>query len=112
MILNEHEPMIIAMRDVIIDTVHPVQIILFGSFAAGTATAHSDADFLIIEQQQFGPERSRRKEAAKIWRALMPFEIPKDILVYSVAEIQKLKENTLHIVGQAIATGRVLYAHE
>lgn len=107
--IDEQDAMISAMRDVIISTVHPLQIILFGSFANGTATARSDADFLIIENQQFGPGRSRRKEAAKIWQALMPFEIAKDILIYSADEIGKLRNNTLHIVGQAFATGRVIY---
>ena len=93
MTANEYETLINAMRDVIVRTVHPLRIILFGSLAAGTVNEHSDVDFLVIEKQRFGAGRSRRKEAAKIWRALMPFEIAKDILVYSKLEYPVLCHN-------------------
>jgi cysteinyl-tRNA synthetase len=54
--------------------VNPIRIILFGSFAKGNATSLSDADFLVIEDTTFGEQKSRRKEAAKILRALLHFD--------------------------------------
>jgi hypothetical protein len=109
MTLQEKESMIETMRDVIVATIDPYRIVLFGSFANGTATERSDADFLVIEEEAFGPGRSRRKEAAKVWAALMPFSIAKDILVYSLDEVKQVENNPLHVVNQAMKTGKILY---
>ena len=40
---------IMALRDIIIELVDPDKIILFGSYAYGTPTEKSDADFLVIK---------------------------------------------------------------
>jgi predicted nucleotidyltransferase len=109
MTIQEKTALIGLMRDAIVRASDPVRIILFGSYAAGTATQDSDADFLIVEDQPFGPQRSRRKEAARIWAALMPFEIAKDVLVYSRDEVNRAAANPLHVVAQALKTGKVLY---
>ena len=49
---------------------------------------NSDVDFLIVDSKPFGPERSRRKEMARIWRALGKFMVPEDILLYTHAELE------------------------
>jgi DNA polymerase sigma len=48
------------LRDIIIDLVDPDKIILFGSYAYGTADENSDADFLVIKN---GVEHTVRDEA-------------------------------------------------
>jgi uncharacterized protein len=54
-------------------------VILFGSFAAGTANDKSDVDLLVVE-----PELgSRREETARLKRALKPLGIPVDVIVIS-----------------------------
>ena len=35
------------LKDVIVETMHPKKIYLFGSYVEGTATEHSDLDILI-----------------------------------------------------------------
>jgi len=40
---------ITALRDIIIELIDPDKIILFGSYAYGTPTEKSDADFLVIK---------------------------------------------------------------
>ena len=112
MIRAADEKLIDSMKEIIVQTTNPRRIVLFGSYAAGTATKDSDADFLVIEDDPFGPGRSRRKEAAKIWAALLPFEIAKDILVYSLDEVKRYENNPQHVVGQAIKTGRILYERQ
>lgn len=93
----------------IVDTVDPVAVILFGSYAKGVAGPNSDLDFLVVEEQPFVLGRSRRKEMAMLWRLLGKFRIAKDILVYSIDEVNKWKTARNHIVAQALMEGRVLY---
>jgi len=96
------------MVQVIVNEVEPVRIILFGSHAKGNSKPDSDVDFLVIEKTSFGKERSRRKDAARLWKALAHFRIPKDILDFP-KEVQMGKNNTNHVVGEAIREGKVLY---
>jgi len=93
----------------IVHEVNPQRILLFGSWARGEANQHSDIDLLVVEREPFGPTRSRRKEAARIWRCLSEFRIPKDILVYSVSELANWKDLSHHVIGMALREGKVLY---
>ena len=97
------------MTERIVREVDPERIVLFGSWARGEATEQSDVDFLVVEREPFGPNRSRREEAVRIWRCLYEFLVPKDILVYSVHEIDQWKDSNYHVVGRALKEGKVLY---
>jgi len=81
----------------IVHEVHPQRILLFGSWARGQANQDSDIDFLVVEREPFGPTRSRRQEAARIWRCLSEFRIPTDILVYSTNEVSQWKDSVNHV---------------
>ncbi len=87
----------------------PERIVLFGSWARGQAGADSDVDLLVVEREPFGRQRSRRQEAARIWRCLSPFRVPADVLVYSVAEVDRWKDCRQRIIARALREGRVLY---
>jgi predicted nucleotidyltransferase len=97
------------MAQRIVQEVDPERIVLFGSWARGQANEQSDVDFLIVEREPFGPNRSRRQEAVRIWRCLSEFRIPTDILVYSADELDQWKDSTYHVVAKALREGRVLY---
>ncbi|HEX3552032.1 MAG TPA: nucleotidyltransferase domain-containing protein [Thermoanaerobaculia bacterium] len=97
------------MAQVIVQEVEPERIILFGSHARGEARPGSDVDLLVIEREGFGKQRSRRREAASLWRALAHFPVPKDILVYSQKEAAAWKDSPGHFLGRALREGRVLY---
>ena len=111
--LNEMSPVtekvLEQMTKTIVETVKPRKIILFGSHAHGDARPQSDVDILVIEDEPFGVNRSRRKEMARLWQALSRFEIAKDILVYASEEADKWKESRNHVVAHALKFGRVLY---
>jgi predicted nucleotidyltransferase len=97
------------MARVIVQEVEPERIILFGSHARGEARPDSDVDLLVIEREGFGKQRSRRREAALLWRALARFPVSKDILVYSEEEVAAWKDSPGHLLAQALREGRALY---
>ncbi|MCX6377034.1 MAG: nucleotidyltransferase domain-containing protein [Armatimonadetes bacterium] len=95
--------------DTVVKSVDPEQVYVFGSHARGEAGENSDLDLLIVEREGFGPTRSRRREMARIWRLLAPFRIPKDILVYSVDEVQRWRDGRNHVISHALREGKLLY---
>ncbi|MBF0132399.1 MAG: nucleotidyltransferase domain-containing protein [Magnetococcales bacterium] len=97
------------MVQIIVREVDPVRIVLFGSRATNTARPDSDIDLLVIEETPFGPTRSRRAEAVRLWSVLARFRVPKDILVFTEEEVCHLKEVFDHVVYHAMKEGRMLY---
>lgn len=97
------------MVQAIVNEVSPEQIILFGSRAKGICTDQSDIDLLIIESEPFIGGRSRRREAGRIWKSLIEFDVPKDILVYSHEEMEHWKSSLNHVIANALREGTTLY---
>jgi uncharacterized protein len=89
----------------IVDAVDPVKIILFGSYAYGFPRKESDVDILVIMET----DRPRHKRPAIIHRALAGLLIPKDILVYTPAEIDEWREVSQAFVTQVMKKGVVVY---
>lgn len=97
------------MAECIVKEVSPVRIILFGSSARGQLHEGSDIDLLVIEEAPFGQGRSRFSETGRINRALAGFSVAKDILVYSLDEVERWRNSVNHVVSHALREGRVLY---
>ncbi|MDE0197239.1 MAG: nucleotidyltransferase domain-containing protein [Caldilineaceae bacterium] len=97
------------MVEKIVAEVDPEQIILFGSRARGDARAGSDVDLAVVESEPFGQERSKRLEAARLYRTLSGFLVSKDILVYSRDEVDYWRSSLNHVLARALREGRVLY---
>lgn len=108
-VVSLSEKLIRDMTQAVVDEVGPRRIYLFGSCARGTPTADSDLDLLIVEDEQFDHRRNRWTELKRIRRALRPFRIPKDILLYSNNEFEKWRDSVNHIVAHAVRDGRLLY---
>jgi predicted nucleotidyltransferase len=106
---SNEDSLIGAMVDTIVREADPDKVILFGSRARGNAREDSDVDLLIVETEPFGTQRSRRKETARLYLALRKLAIPKDLLLYSRDEFERLKDSAHHIVGRALREGRVLH---
>lgn len=106
---SNEEALLHQMVETIVREVSPETIILFGSRARGDARSDSDIDLLVVEKEPFSPQRSRRKEAARLYMALMDTEISKDILLYSLEEFDRWKNSLSHVVGRAHREGRVLH---
>ena len=86
---------------------HPDRIILFGSYARGTADDYSDVDFMVITEA--AKRANRHKMMAQMDGALRGLRIAKDIIVLTPAEFEEDKEipgTTARYVSQE---GRLLY---
>ncbi len=106
---DEKSQLLDDMAKAIVEAIAPDKIILFGSQARGTANIHSDYDFLIIDPTPFGKEHSRRKTAVKVWRALRPFAIAADVLMYNAEEVEYWSQSLNNVVSCALREGKVLY---
>ena len=106
---NNEEALLQQMIDTIVREASPEAIILFGSRARGDARPDSDIDLLIVETEPFSPQRSRRKEAARLYIALKGLAISKDLLLYSRDEFEHWKNSMNHVVGRAVREGKVLH---
>ncbi len=97
------------MTAAIVRAVHPLCVIVFGSYARGDTSSGSDVDLLVVEREPFKGRRSRWKEIKTIRSVLRPFKGAKDILVFSQEETARLKHSLNHVVGEAFREGKVLY---
>lgn len=90
---------------ILADAVHPMKIILFGSYAQGNPTENSDVDLLVIERKI----SSKLDEMVRLRRLLRPLRIPVDVLVYSEDEVREwghLPGTTLY---WALHEGKILH---
>jgi len=92
------------LRDRIAAEFQPQRIILFGSYAHGTAEADSDLDILVILEHG----GSRPKKAAEILRRLSP-RIPVDLVVRSAEEVKSRLQANDFFLAEVLNHGRVLY---
>jgi predicted nucleotidyltransferase len=84
----------------------PEQIILFGSYARGTARPNSDIDLLIV----MPVKGSVRQKAIEIGVALHDIAIAKDLIVVTPQEFKWRKDVMGTIEWPAVRQGKVLYA--
>jgi predicted nucleotidyltransferase len=84
----------------------PEQIILFGSYARGTARPNSDIDLLIV----MPVKGSVRQKAVEIGVALHDIAIAKDLIVVTPQEFKWRKDVMGTIEWPAVRQGKVLYA--
>ncbi len=89
----------------IVDAVHPLKIILFGSAARGEMGLNSDLDVLVVM-----PDGTpRRKTAQTIYRRMFGFGFAKDIVVVTPSDIRNYGSNPYMIIKPALDEGKELY---
>ena len=104
MILTKRQTVDLVER--IVAAAHPQRIILFGSSARGEAGRYSDIDLLIV-----APEGShRRKTAQAIYRGLLGFGLPVDVVVATPSDLEKYRDSPSLVYREALREGRELYA--
>jgi predicted nucleotidyltransferase len=98
-----------SLRDAVLRQLNPLLVVLFGSQANGTANVDSDIDLLVIDDQPFSADRSRRRIAGNIRRSLPADPHPVDVLLFDATELRRWRGTTNHVIARALREGVVLY---
>lgn len=83
----------------------PEQVILFGSYARGTAGPDSDADLLVVMDVQ-GPKRPK---VVEIYGELAGVGLAKDLILVTPEELERRQAEPGFLIHSALHEGRVLY---
>jgi len=90
----------------IVEAVHPLKIILFGSYARDKAAPESDIDVLVVM-----PEGVHcRRTAQLLYRQIRGLGVPFDILVATPSDLEKHKDNIGLIYRTVLQEGKEIYA--
>ncbi len=92
---------------------NPYRIILFGSYANGTATENSDIDMVVIldndDVARTYDERLRKRlDINKLVRDIN-YKVALDILVYSRAEYRIVKDCGNYLIDEIERNGKIVY---
>lgn len=104
-LLAKQPPYLSEVIDRIVNKFHPVKIILFGSWARGSAREDSDLDLLVVLPKV----EHKRKAAIQIGNALSNLPISKDIIVTTPEDIEKHGKTVGNILLPALTEGKVVY---
>ena len=107
-VLTSQPPCLPEVVDRIARQFHPVQIILFGSWARGDAREDSDVDLLVVLPRV----EHKRKVAIQIGNSLSNLPISKDIIVTTPEEIATRGKIVGNILRPALEEGKVIYESE
>ena len=83
----------------------PDKIILFGSYANGTANEDSDLDFIIIKKT----DKPKHKRGREVRRFLLGAMIPIDLKIYTPNEFENEKNYNFSFLNSAIKNSMVIY---
>jgi predicted nucleotidyltransferase len=86
----------------------PLQIVLFGSYARGTAHRGSDLDLLVVVPDEPGGLRHREVTVAML-RALSDLPVAKDVVVTTPEEIARRGHLIGTVLREALREGKLLY---
>jgi len=91
----------------------PYKVVLFGSYARGNPTEDSDLDIAVIldSKKIVDNYRERMDRYLKVSGSVreINYQIAMDIIVYSRAEYEYLKEQKNDFVKEIEAAGKILY---
>jgi len=90
----------------IIETTHPLKIILFGSAESGEMRSNSDLDILVVMPSGV----HRRNTAKSIYRSLVGVGFAVDVVVVTEQDIEDYKDNIGMVIKPALEQGRLIYA--
>ncbi|MFH1825662.1 MAG: nucleotidyltransferase domain-containing protein [bacterium] len=91
--------------DKIKDSIQPDKIYLFGSYASGTPSEHSDIDICIIKNDS----KDKNQELIKVKKATYYLGIPMDILLFKEKDFAKRKDIWGSVQYEIFHKGKKLY---
>jgi uncharacterized protein len=89
-------------------SLHPEQIILFGSYAYGEPNPDSDLDLLIMVKES---DEASHRRAQKAYRSLrhLHLKVPVDLMVVTQAEVEAKRTVPSSLISYAVHYGKMLY---
>lgn len=99
------ETIISTMVERIVGRFQPARVVLFGSYARGTAIESSDVDLLVV----MGNVQDKRRAAVEIRRSLGDLPVSKDIVVTTPDEIASRGDVVGSILHAALREGVTVY---
>ncbi|TVQ82780.1 MAG: nucleotidyltransferase domain-containing protein [Bacteroidetes bacterium] len=84
---------------------NPEKIILFGSYASGTAAEDSDIDIFVIKDS----ELPRPQRTMQLRRILLGSQVPMDLIVYTPNEVEREKDEKYSFVYEVLNSGKTVY---
>ena len=103
------EQQINLLKDVIVETMHPKKIYLFGSYANGVPNENSDLDILIEVEKSLLPKVKRNLE---VWNEIDKYKqlhFAKDIFVFTTDEMNDWKNLKNSFINNALYQSKTLY---
>jgi len=89
----------------IVNAVHPIRIILFGSAARGAMGPNSDIDVMVVV-----PDGTHRSNTVRyLYKQIFGFGFPVDILVVTPGVLEQHKDNIGLIYRSVLAEGKEVY---
>ncbi len=90
----------------IVKAVHPVKIVMFGSYAWGQPTVDSDLDLFVIVRSSDEPAYRRARE---IYRSLRGIVVPVDVVVQTHDEVERSRKVITSLARKVMEEGKVLH---
>ncbi len=90
----------------IVEVAKPDKIIMFGSAAKGKMGPNSDVDLLVIISRDI----HRRRMAQKIYKNMFGVGQAVDIIVVTVADVERYRDSFSLVIYPALREGKVIYA--
>ncbi len=91
---------------IVVASVRPLRIILFGSAARGEMGPDSDLDVLVV----MPPGTHRRKTAQRLYRQIVGLGVPFDIVVATPEDLELHRSNPGLIYQTILREGTQVYA--
>jgi uncharacterized protein len=89
----------------IVERIQPRQVIIFGSYAKGTATIKSDLDLFVIKETHL-PMSHRADDLLPLLSGVL---IPVDVHVYTPEEVEEYGKEPFSFVSSVLVTGKTVF---
>ncbi len=89
----------------IVSSYKPEKVLLFGSYASGTATENSDVDLLLVKDTHLPPHK-RTGEISALLKGIL---FPLDIIIYTHNEFEQQSNQKYTFLNNALTHSKVLY---